>query len=408
MNDAPPHDHEAEAAVLGVSLIAPATLDKLTGPDHALRPEHFDRPDHARLFTAMLGLRDRGEPVDTITVKAECQKLGWEAGTLVEVVSSGIPDMGNWETYARSIKRLAFRRRILEAARLLEEAAWTDKTTLIGEAERLLEDHESTSSAYTPEKQAEDVFADNMAPVICKWPWTQLNGITHGGMRAGQTTFISGWTNHGKSPLMDSVLLGARSEGLKVALYINEMGEAERAMRFAAQLQSDVGFETILEGMDASERAHVAAALADGSIPILNAAAWTAADVCRDIKRSGWDVVGVDGLHMFEYDNESQLSGMAVELAQCAKQSMAHILIAGHLNEKRAETGELPPPVLRDIRGSGHIKNAMDFVIFLHRAQTEDGFPLEESRIWVAKGRNSGLGGFRARYNSDRMRFEAQ
>lgn len=408
MTVAPPQDLEAEAAVLGTVLLAPDVIGKMLGPDHRLRSEHFYRDNYAAIFDCMVGLYERGEGIDTITLIAAAKQVALPAPeALVQSLDVSVPNVGNWPQYVKAVKGTYRRRQILEAAHLLAEAAEMDTPTLIAEAERLLGEHEAASSVYTPERQADDFLQGNLAPVLCPWPWRDLNVITNGGMRAAQTTFVFGWTNHGKSPIVDDILLRGHAHGLKAALYINEMSVQERAMRFAAQL-TDAGFDRIFgDELDELERAHVANALANTSIPILNVAGWTAEDVCRDIVRSGWEIVGVDGLHMFAHENEADLTRMVTAFASCAKRTGCHIVVAGHLNQKRAETGELPPPVLRDIRGSGMIQNVADFVVFLHREQTEDGFPQEGARIWIAKGRNSTLGGFRARYDGKHMRFVA-
>jgi replicative DNA helicase len=407
MPDAPPQDLEAEAAVLGCVLLSPGVLAAMLGPDHGLRSEHFYRETNARLFDCMIGLYEHGEAIDAITLRAAAHRVGVDDAR-VEELGFDVPAVSSWPSYVKAIKGTYRRRQILEAAYLLAEAGQDDKPALVAEAERLLGEHEANASVYTPERQADDMLGGNLAPVIAPWPWETFNRLTGGGIRAGQTTFLTGWTNHAKSPALDQVLLTAhKAKGLRVALYINEMSQEERAMRFAAQI-TDAGFEHIRDGdLEPSERVRVANALANDSIPILNVAGWSAEDVCRDITRSGWDVVGVDGLHMFEYDTTAELDHMAVAFAQCAKRTGAHIIVVGHLNEKRAETGVLPPPVLRDIRGSGHVKNVMDFVVMVYRDQTEDGFPLPQGRLYVAKGRNSQLGGMPARYDGDHMRWDA-
>lgn len=404
---APPQDLDAEASILGAVLLGPKVIASMLGPEHALRPEHFYREGHGRLFSCMIGLHERGDGIDSVTLRAECKRIGFDHGDLIDYASIAVPDVGNWPAYVKSVKGTYRRRQILHASYLLQESAQDDKPALVAEAERLLQEHEANASVYTPERQAEDMLGGNIAPVIAPWPWHGLNDITGGGYRAGQTIFVFGWTNHGKSPAVDEILLKGHENGLRSALYINEMGEQERALRFAAQL-TDAGFERIRDNhLTAGERVKVANVLAERSVPILNVAGWTADDVCRDVARSGWQLVGVDGLHMFEHEGEADLSRMALAFARCAKRTGCTFVIAGHLNEKRAETAELPPPVLRDIRGSGHIKNTADFIVFLHRDQTEDGFPLPTGRIWIGKGRNSGLGGTRAKYDAEHMRWVA-
>ena len=71
----PPHDVEAEQAILGCMLI---DQDATTDAIEVLKPEDFYRDDHKYIYEAMNNLYSRGEPIDIITVKSEqlqCRNL---------------------------------------------------------------------------------------------------------------------------------------------------------------------------------------------------------------------------------------------------------------------------------------------------------------------------------------------
>ena len=61
----PPHNHEAEQAVLGAILIDPSVLATVS---EQLKAEDFYRQGHQRLFQTMIEISGRGEPVDLITL----------------------------------------------------------------------------------------------------------------------------------------------------------------------------------------------------------------------------------------------------------------------------------------------------------------------------------------------------
>jgi len=61
----PPHNLEAEEAVLGAILAAGRMLAEVAG---LVEEADFYRPAHRAIWRAMLGLADRGEPTDPITV----------------------------------------------------------------------------------------------------------------------------------------------------------------------------------------------------------------------------------------------------------------------------------------------------------------------------------------------------
>ena len=64
----PPHDTEAEQAVLGSMLTdQDAVLDAI----EVLKPEDFYREDNKYIYEAILNLYNKAEPIDIITVKSE-------------------------------------------------------------------------------------------------------------------------------------------------------------------------------------------------------------------------------------------------------------------------------------------------------------------------------------------------
>src|SRR5699024_4118155 len=61
----PPHNIEAEQAVLGAVFLEP---EDFSVASEILMPEDFYRASHQRIFAAMMDLSDKGEPIDLVTV----------------------------------------------------------------------------------------------------------------------------------------------------------------------------------------------------------------------------------------------------------------------------------------------------------------------------------------------------
>ena len=67
----PPQAIDAEMAVLGSMLLdAEAVTDAL----EILKPEHFYKESHQKIFAAMKNLADRGQAIDIITLSEELKK----------------------------------------------------------------------------------------------------------------------------------------------------------------------------------------------------------------------------------------------------------------------------------------------------------------------------------------------
>src|SRR5919201_3576711 len=69
----PPHNLEAERAVLGAVLLEPAILPRAI---ELLTPDEFYKDAHRKIYAAMLRLFDRSEPADLLTVSEELRRAG--------------------------------------------------------------------------------------------------------------------------------------------------------------------------------------------------------------------------------------------------------------------------------------------------------------------------------------------
>ena len=69
----PPHDIEAEQAVIGSML---TDQEAVYAAIERLKPEDFYREDNKQIYTAILNIYNKAEPIDIITLKAELSSMG--------------------------------------------------------------------------------------------------------------------------------------------------------------------------------------------------------------------------------------------------------------------------------------------------------------------------------------------
>ena len=69
----PPHDIEAEQALIGSML---TDREAVSSSIEVLKEEDFYREDNRIIYSAMLNLYNRAEPIDLITVKSELESMG--------------------------------------------------------------------------------------------------------------------------------------------------------------------------------------------------------------------------------------------------------------------------------------------------------------------------------------------
>jgi hypothetical protein len=113
--DQPPHNLEAEEAVLGAVLAAGRLLVEVAA---LIEEVDFYRPAHRTIWRAILRLADRGEPTDPVAVFGELQ----DTGGLVDVggapflhtLVQAVPTVANAAHYARLVAEAARRRRVID------------------------------------------------------------------------------------------------------------------------------------------------------------------------------------------------------------------------------------------------------------------------------------------------------
>ena len=112
-----PHNIEAEQAVLGAIFLVP---DMIVTATEILEPEDFYRVSHQRIFSMMIRLTDKGEPIDLVTITTELDDLKMldEVGgvSYLTDIANSVPTAANIEYYARIVEEKSTLRKIIHAA----------------------------------------------------------------------------------------------------------------------------------------------------------------------------------------------------------------------------------------------------------------------------------------------------
>jgi replicative DNA helicase len=109
----PPHNLEAEQAVLGAILAAGRLLVEVAGQ---VEETDFYRPAHRVVWRAINTLADRGEPTDPVTVLEELRRAGQlddvGGGPFVHTLVASVPTVADAAHYARLVAELAQARHV--------------------------------------------------------------------------------------------------------------------------------------------------------------------------------------------------------------------------------------------------------------------------------------------------------
>lgn len=411
---APPQDIAAEEQVLGAMLMREDALTAVTA-EVGLRAEDFYFERHQLIFAALLDLAGQGKPTDELMV---ADSLG-RAGELEKVggrnylgeLAAKVAALGNVLHHGAIVRDKALWRRRLMAAQEVQAAAFAEDGELFTRAHAALGDNQAHHrSLYDVERQRDLVFdlMEGRAKAEFYWPFTKLSKLQSGGMRRGQLIVLSGYTNEGKSHFAAQLLDLNRKHG-RVCLYDNEMDPAEQAARRVTRSKG-VPYGQLLGGDLSPEQRRSVLDHLNGPVhwPLVEIAGWSVEEVCLHIRQHRWDLVVVDILHNFPFEDERQIAAAVARLKAAARLANCVIVLVAHVNRGGAQQGGFRRrPVRSDLKWSGEIENLADVVCFVYREQDHETLePAERGAIYFDKCRGGKLGGVAVRFNDRRLLFE--
>ena len=139
----PPHDLEAEQAVIGSML---TDKDAVMRAIELLDLESFYRDDNKAVFEAISNLYARSEPVDLITVKDELTSMGLfeKVGGMeyLALLPDKVPTTANVEKYINIVKEKATLRSLIKTANEIIELGYNpteDVEDIINDIDNALE-----------------------------------------------------------------------------------------------------------------------------------------------------------------------------------------------------------------------------------------------------------------------------
>lgn len=382
----PPHDEQAERAVIGSLLIDPEAIPAAAA---ILRADDFYVVKHQWMFEAITDLQRAGEAVDILTVGGALER----AGQLAEIGGAGfiafmaaeVETALNAETYARTVARYAQRRRMLAAASAIAKRAYDlagDDDELPGAA--LAAITAATDRNYRPARDMGEVMETALAEFDRRRAHPGPNGPTFGiaaldkivgGLEAGRLYVVAGRPGKGKSVLIMQAVMRAARAGKPAALFTLEMSSEEVLTRMA-KAQAGIGYPP---GGEASltddQTARLRAAYAEvASWPLaihdrLPRLSQILAEAERLAARGALALLAVDYLQIVVPDagkrdqatRDAELSAATRQLKALAMRLQVPVLIGSQLN--RMADGVRP--ALSMLRESGGIESDADVVVGL-------------------------------------------
>lgn len=389
----PPHDVEAEQAVLGSMLTdQDAAIDAI----EVLRPEDFYRDDNKYIYEAMLNLYNRGEPIDIITVKGELTAIQkFEAVGGIEYLATlpdKVPLVANSGKYIRIVEEKALLRKLIKASDEIQTLGYEQSEEvddIIESAEKKIFDimQGKSQKGYSTLKEVlVESFAEieklyNQKEPITGIPtgFTDLDNRT-AGLHNSDLILVAARPAMGKSAFALNIAINAAiNANVPVAIFNLEMSKSQLVNRMLCS-ESMVDSNKIRTGkMDEEDWVKLATALgplSEAPVYIDDTPGISISEIrakCRKMKlEKKIGLIVIDYLQLIQgsgkrnSSREQEISEISRSLKILAKELDVPVIALSQLS-RAAEQRQDHRPMLSDLRESGAIEQDADIVMFLYR-----------------------------------------
>ena len=416
----PPHDVEAEQAVLGSML---TDKDAVISAIEVLKEDDFYRTDNKSIYEAILNLYNRAEPIDIITVKAELESLGKfeQVGGLEYLASlpDKVPTTANAMKYIKIVEEKSTLRNLIKTANEIIELGYDpteDVSDIMEGAEKKIFNimQNNDKKSYAPIK---DILVESFTQLEELYNRKQhITGVPSGfieldyktaGFHGSDLVLIAARPAMGKSAFALNIATNAAVRAnVPVVIFSLEMSKEQMVNRILcseAMVDSNKVRTGKLEEDDWTKLAGSIGPLSDAEIYIDDTPGISVMEIrakCRKLKlEKNIGMVVIDYLQLVQGSNkrngsrEQEISEISRSLKILAKELNVPVIALSQLS-RAAEQRPDHRPMLSDLRESGAIEQDADIVMFLYRDDyyNPDSEKKDIAEVIIAKHRGGSLG----------------
>jgi replicative DNA helicase len=388
----PPQNIEAEQFVLGAVLLENESLATVI---ENLSAEDFYRDAHNKIFSAMIDLYEKNEPIDLITLTEQLRKkelLDAVGGaSYISQLVNLVPTAANAKYHSRIVKEKAILRNLINTSTEIitmsydteqdvHELLDTAETKIFSISEKMV------SRSYF---HVRDVLKDTIDLVDKLYNKKELiTGLPTGfidldeattGFHPGDLIVIGARPGMGKTAFVLNLMtyIGIE-EKVPIAFFSLEMTKEQIALRMVCA-EAEVDSKAVRSGYHSKEDyrklVNAAGRLAEAPIYIddsFNSVLDIRAKARRLKAEHGLGLIVIDYLQLMSgvgtyTAREQVISDISRSLKALAKDLSLPVIVISQLNRSCEMRGDNKRPIIADLRESGAIEQDADTILFLYR-----------------------------------------
>ncbi len=417
----PPHDIEAEQAVIGSML---TDKDAVIDAVEKLKADFFYREDNKLIFEGIINLFNKSEPIDLVTVKDELTSMGVfdKIGGFeyLATLPDKVPTTSNVQKYIEIVEEKATLRNLIKTANEIIELGYDqteDVDDIMAGAEKKIFDiiQKKNQKSYTPIK---DVLIDSFTKLEELYNQkSKITGVPTGfadlddktaGLHGSDLILVAARPAMGKTAFALNIAAHAAiKEKVPVAIFNLEMSKEQlvnRILCMEAMVDSNKVRTGKLEEDDWSKLASVVGPMSDAEIYIDDTPGISITEIrtkCRKLKmEKNIGLIVIDYLQLIQGSSskrigsrEQEISEISRSLKIIAKELNVPVIALSQLS-RAVESRPDHRPMLSDLRESGAIEQDADIVMFLYRDDyyNPDTEEKDISEVIIAKHRAGSTG----------------
>jgi replicative DNA helicase len=462
----PPHDLDAEAAVLSAILLNREALDRVL---EILKPEHFYSDANGKIFEASMALALAGTPIDIVSVASylrDRETLSQIGGaSYLAQLSDATPAVAHVGAHAAVVYEKWRVRQLIATCQRVAAEGYGDVGVVqefIDSCEQDIYQLARTASSTSVQPLSQVLRAAFQQITAAAERGDRITGISTGyekldaktaGLHAGDLTIVAARPGMGKTSFVLNLAVNVASPrtvaspgpgeaghgierhepGFGVAVFSLEMPREQLATRMVcSEGRVDLGRlrQGYLQPDDWRRLTESASYLSSLPIWIDDTPAISLLEVRAKVRRiqaeynreaSGTNSERKMGLVVIDYlqlmkgrdgvnSREQEISEISRGLKQLAKELSVPVIALSQLNRAvETRTTKDKRPQLSDLRESGAIEQDADMIVFIYRdeyynPETTNAKGLAE--LIIAKQRNGPTGKVMTRFTASCTRFD--